>query len=68
MNVIKQVNDARTDGSTISTDQSNHELMSIFADISRHADLTFDESEHCLSEIFGLHGPLVIRDAEQWLY
>jgi hypothetical protein len=65
---IKKVNDARKDESTISGDQSNEELISIFHDIKNTSSLDFEDSEESLTETFGYDGYCAIREAEKGCY
>lgn len=68
---IKKVNDAREDGQTISTDDTNEELVSIFHDAANKftsIDFEFVDDEEALMQLFGYDGYCSIREAEQGIY
>lgn len=68
VSAIKKVNDSRTNELTISTDQSNEELVSIFHDVQNDTELDFEDSEDSLTVTFGYDGYCAIRDAEAGNY
>ena len=77
ISAIKRVNESRNGRSTISTDQSNEELINILHDVQNEYSLDFDDSEYSLdfddseislTETFGYDGYCVIREAEQGIY
>ena len=62
INEIKEVNEAKNDGSTISQDATNEELLSIFSKFD------LEDDEDFLLNKFGISGYQSIRDAEQGIY
>lgn len=71
INEIKSVNKSRSDGNTISQDDTNEELINIFHDaMNKFTEIDFDlvNDEDYLSEFFGLNGYRAIREAESGNY
>jgi hypothetical protein len=68
VSAIKKANDSRTAEKTISTDQTNEELVSIFHDVQNVSELEFKDSANSLTDTFGYDGYCAIREAEQGCY
>ncbi len=58
---IKNENDARDDGTTLSNDSDNEVMLNILLD---HADDNCADNEDDLTEKFGYDGYCLIREAE----
>ncbi|WP_350545850.1 hypothetical protein [Pseudoalteromonas sp. 5-MNA-CIBAN-0065] len=65
---IKKVNDSRDEENTISTDDTNEELVNIFHDVMNSSDIELEDDEASLTSLFGYDGCCEIREAEQGIY
>lgn len=68
---IERKNTERQDGSTISDDETNEELVDIFFDVGNkfaYLDFELKDDEDYLTSLFGYDGYCAIRDAEQGNY
>jgi transcriptional regulator with XRE-family HTH domain len=66
---IKKENEARANETTISDDNTNECLISVFHDaLNKFENIELVDDEDKLIEVFGLDGLHRIRDAEQGIY